>query len=730
MKKIKFLYKTILFLTISFTVIILCLYAYAYFSPKITLNSANAIFMYDNQGELIFQTNNNKKWVNLNDISPDLKDATISIEDKNFYNHFGFDYLRIIKSLYLNVKTKSITAGASTISQQYVKNLYLDFNQTWKRKIEEALLTLNLEVHYTKDEILEGYLNTINYGQGNFGIQSASEYYFDKESKDLTLEEAIMLAGIPKSPENYNPVSNYDKCIKRAKVVAASMYKNNYITKEEYDNLFQNEIPIYGKKKTNNMQTLMYYHDAVISELNSIKNVPKDLIKSGGLKVYTNLDINTQKKLDETFIQYKEKDNVELASIITTPKDGKIIALAGGYNYAKSQFNRATQAKRQVGSTIKPFLYYAALNNNMTEASTFKSEVTSFVFGNGENYSPKNYSNTYANKDNVELASIITTPKDGKIIALAGGYNYAKSQFNRATQAKRQVGSTIKPFLYYAALNNNMTEASTFKSEVTSFVFGNGENYSPKNYSNTYANKDITMAAALAYSDNIYAVKTHLFLGEDELVKTLKYAGLKTKLNPNPSLALGAEDINLLDYAEAYNTLANYGTHNELYLIERIEDNKGNLIYQHKDKSEEVLNKDNIYILNEMMTSTYNPIFNDYMSPTILSLNSRLTKKYAIKSGTTNSDYLIVGYNPDIFMMVWAGNDYNENASSKYSSIIKNIWCDNVEYYLKDKETSWYEPSDNIVAMPLDAITGEYNPNSDKNTLFYFKKGSEPIFAN
>ena len=639
MKKIKFLYKTILFLTISFTVIILCLYAYAYFSPKITLNSANAIFMYDNQGELIFQTNNNKKWVNLNDISPDLKDATISIEDKNFYNHFGFDYLRIIKSLYLNVKTKSITAGASTISQQYVKNLYLDFNQTWKRKIEEALLTLNLEVHYTKDEILEGYLNTINYGQGNFGIQSASEYYFDKESKDLTLEEAIMLAGIPKSPENYNPVSNYDKCIKRAKVVAASMYKNNYITKEEYDNLFQNEIPIYGKKKTNNMQTLMYYHDAVISELNSIKNVPKDLIKSGGLKVYTNLDINTQKKLDETFIQYKEKDNVE-------------------------------------------------------------------------------------------LASIITTPKDGKIIALAGGYNYAKSQFNRATQAKRQVGSTIKPFLYYAALNNNMTEASTFKSEVTSFVFGNGENYSPKNYSNTYANKDITMAAALAYSDNIYAVKTHLFLGEDELVKTLKYAGLKTKLNPNPSLALGAEDINLLDYAEAYNTLANYGTHNELYLIERIEDNKGNLIYQHKDKSEEVLNKDNIYILNEMMTSTYNPIFNDYMSPTILSLNSRLTKKYAIKSGTTNSDYLIVGYNPDIFMMVWAGNDYNENASFKYSSIIKNIWCDNVEYYLKDKETSWYEPSDNIVAMPLDAITGEYNPKSDKNTLFYFKKGSEPIFAN
>ena len=250
---------------ITFTVIISCLYTYAYFSPKITLNSANALSLYDNENNLILQTSNNKKWANINEISNDLLNATISVEDKNFYHHFGFDYLRILKALYLNAKTKSITAGASTISQQYVKNLFLDFDQTWKRKIKEAMLTLNLEVHYSKEEILEGYLNTINYGQGNFGIENASNYYFNKKSSELTLEEAIILAGIPKSPENYNPVSNYDASIKRAKIVAEAMYKNKKIDEETYKNLFSQKIEIYGQRKTNNMQTLMYYYDAVLN---------------------------------------------------------------------------------------------------------------------------------------------------------------------------------------------------------------------------------------------------------------------------------------------------------------------------------------------------------------------------------------------------------------------------------------------------------------------------------
>lgn len=637
MKKLHFIYKIFLFSSICFTVILTSLYIYAYFSPKIILNSANAIFLYDDNENLVFQSSNNNNWVTLDNISENIKNATISIEDKNFYNHQGFDYLRIIKAMYLNIKNHSIVQGASTISQQYVKNLYLDFNKTWKRKIEEAILTLKLELHYSKEEILEGYLNTINYGQGTYGIENASQYYFNKSAKDLNLEEAIMLAGIPRSPENNNPISNYENCLKRAKIVAKSMLDNNYISKEEYDNLFQTDIAIYGKKETNNMLTLMYYNDAVMNELNNIKSIPKSLIKSGGIKIYTSLNVNTQKAMDES------------------------------------------------------------IKNNATD-------------------------------ENIQIASIVVNPKTGAILALAGGTDYAKSQYNRVISSKRQVGSTIKPFLYYTALENNMTESSTFKSEATSFVFSENQTYTPKNYSDKYANKNITMAAALAYSDNIFAVKTHLFLGENELVETLKKAGLKETLNPVPSLALGSQEINMLDFAESYNTLANYGTQEELYFIEKVEDINGNILYKRKSKSEEVLNKDSVFILNEMLTNTYNSSFIDYLSPTVIYLNSKISRKYALKSGTTENDYWIVGYNPDVLMMVWAGNDMNDDVPSTYSKKIKNIWCDTVEDYLKDKEASWYEMSDNIVGVPLNPITGEKDTENGKTTIFYYKKGSEPKY--
>ena len=638
MKKLRFLYKLTIFNAICFTIILTALYVYAYLSPKIILNSANSIILYDENNELIFNSNNSNSWVKIDEISHYVKEATISSEDKNFYTHHGFDYLRILKAIYLNIKNKSIVQGASTISQQYVKNLYLDFDKTWKRKIEEAYLTLKLEVHYNKDEILEGYLNTINYGQGNYGIENASEYYFNKKASELNLEESLMLASIPRSPENNNPISNYDNCLKRAKIIGELMLENKYITEEEYHNLFQNKLEIYGKREKNNMQTLMYYHDAVLNELNNITNIPKSLIKSGGIKIYTTYNPTIQKDLDDAI-----KENV---------KD-----------------------------------------------------------------------------DTVQIASIVINPHTGGVLALAGGTDYSKSEYNRVIKSKRQVGSTIKPFLYYTALENNMTESSTFLSEKTSFVFSNNQTYSPKNHSNTYGNKEISMAAALAYSDNVYAVKTHLFLGEEQLVNTLKIAGLKQKLEANPSLALGSAEINMLDYANSYTTLANYGTKNDVYFIEKVEDAYGNTLYKHKANPEEVLDKDYVFIVNEMLTNTYNPAFIDYLNPTVIYLNSKISRKYALKSGTTENDYWIVGYNPDILMMVWAGNDMNENVDSTYSKKIKNIWCYTVENYEKDKEINWYEMSDNIVGVPLNPITAEVSTNNEKSIIYYFKKGSEPYIS-
>ena len=603
------------------------------------MKTSGSLYLYDNQNELIYQGSRSNEWANLEDISQYLIDAVVAVEDKNFYNHHGFDYPRIAKAMLTNIKKKAIVQGASTISQQYIKNLYLDFDKTWERKIEEAFLTLELEVHCDKDEILEGYLNTINYGQGNMGIVNAASYYFNKKPKDLTLEEAIILAGIPKNPAGYNPVSNYDASIKRAWVVAKSMLNNKYIDEDTYNNLFKEKLEIFGQTKSNNLQMIMYYQEAVLNELSNIKEVPASLVNAGGLKIYTTLDLEEQTNMEENI-----------------------------------------------------------LNNKVD--------------------------------DDLQVASVIVDPKSGAVKALTGGMNYAKSQYNRALKSKRQVGSTMKPFLYYAALENNMTMSSSFRSEETTFNLSNGKTYAPQNAGNIYANKEITMAAALALSDNIYAVKTNLFLGVDKMIDVAKRTGIEANLDEVASLPLGTSEINILDYATGYTTFASGGYKKNLYFIERIEDLDGNLLYQHEEENSLVINPNYTYILNEMMRSTTNEAYVDYTTPTALNIASSLTHKYALKTGSTNTDYWIVGYNHDRMMMMWMGYDDNKNVDGNVRNNAKKIWASTIEASLENIGDNWYDTPKNVVAIPLDAVTGKVTNNQNKATLYYYVKGSEPGVTN
>lgn len=631
----RFFVKSFIFLFISFVVLLIGLYTYAYLSPKLDLKTSGSLYLYDNKNDLIYQGSRSNEWANLEDISDNLKKAVIAVEDKNFYNHHGFDYLRIAKAMLTNIKKKSIVQGASTISQQYIKNLYLDFDKTWKRKAEEALLTLELEVHYDKDDILEGYLNTINYGQGNMGIVNAASYYFNKKPNELTLEEAIMLAGIPKNPAGYNPVSNYEASVKRAWVVAKSMLNNGYIDEDTYNNLYKEKLEIFGQTKNNNLQMIMYYQEAVLNELANIKEVPASLVNAGGLKIYTTLDLKEQTSLENNI-----------------------------------------------------------LNNKVD--------------------------------DELQVASVIVDPKTGAVKALTGGMNYAKSQYNRALKSKRQVGSTMKPFLYYAALENNMTMSSSFRSEETTFNLANGKTYAPQNAGNIYASKEITMAAALALSDNIYAVKTNLFLGVDKMIDVAKRTGINAHLDEVASLPLGTSEINILDYATGYTTFASGGYQKDLYFIEKIEDIDGNVLYEHEDENRLVINPNYTYILNEMMNSTTNDAFVDYTTPTALNIASTLTHKYALKTGSTNTDYWIVGYNPNRLMMMWMGYDDNKEVTNNVRNNAKKIWASTIEESLQNINTTWYETPKNVVAIPLDAVTGKTTNNQNKVALYYYVKGTEP----
>ena len=276
-KKIK---KILIIISVPIVVFILGhigIYTYCYITPKLEINKGGAYYLYDNQNNLL--SNSNDTWVTLDEISPYLIEATINTEDKHFYKHIGFDYLRIGKAVITNIVSRSKSEGASTITQQYARNLFLNFDKTWKRKIDEALLAVELEIHYTKDEILEGYLNTINYG-GVFGIESASKYYFGKHASELTLEEATMLAGIPQSPSNYSPVKNYNLAKERQKIVLLMMKNNNIITNEEYDKALNTELTIIGKIENEGLKTINYFRDAVLNELNTITQIPKSVIPS------------------------------------------------------------------------------------------------------------------------------------------------------------------------------------------------------------------------------------------------------------------------------------------------------------------------------------------------------------------------------------------------------------------------------------------------------------------
>ena len=312
-------------------------------------------------------------------------------------------------------------------------------------------------------------------------------------------------------------------------------------------------------------------------------------------------------------------------------------------------------------------------------------------------------------------------------MALLGGTDYSKSQYNRAIKAKRQVGSTMKPFLYYAALESGFTSASSFISEATTFYFANNKTYSPKNYNDHYANGPLSMTAAIAYSDNIFAVKTHLFLGEETLVNMVNRLGINSNMSAIPSLALGTKEISLMEMVCGYGAFASQGYKVDSHFIKRVEDSKGNIIYEYKEEKDLILNPSLTYILSEMLTSTYDTAFISYNYPTLISLLPKITHKYSIKTGTTDSDMLIIGYNKNAVLGIWTGYDDNRKIDANDYYLHKDVWIDTMETYLKDRDNSWYSVPSNIVGVLVDPITGMLAKEDTKNSkMFYFIKGTEP----
>ncbi|WP_453992912.1 transglycosylase domain-containing protein [Bacillus nitroreducens] len=578
-------------------------------------------------------------WISLDNMSEDIIDATIAIEDRNFFDHHGFDYKRIGGAIIADIKAMAKVQGASTITQQYARNLFLEHEKTWNRKLTEALYTIRLELNYSKKEILEGYLNTIYYGHGVYGVEAAANYYFGKSASDLSLAEASMLAGIPKGPTHYSPFVNEEKAKQRQHVVLYSMVENGVLSKKEAEQAQAEALTFNGNKVVGRENIAPYFQDIVKKELHSKLKLDQKTIETGGLRVYTTLDPELQ-----------------------------------------------TIAEKNVGHFI--------------------------------------------NEDSkIQLGFVAMDPKNGEVKALIGGRNYVESPFNRATQAKRQPGSTFKPILYYAALEKGYTPSTQIRSELTTFSFDdNRSTYTPRNYKNYYANDSITLAQAIALSDNVYAVKTHLFLDDGELVSTAKKLGIKSKLEDVPSLALGTSGVSVIEMVNAYATFNNGGMRHQPIFITRVENYKGEVIYENSPEPKKVLDEDLAFVTTQLMTGMFDEKLNDYTAVTGSTISKKLTRFYAGKSGSTDTDSWMIGYSPQLVAGIWTGYDQNDPmtivAEKQYA---KNIWAGFMEEAHQDIPPKPFKPTDGVVGVYVNPDTGLL-PNKDcpVSRLTYYKAGTEP----
>ncbi|MGM0875133.1 MAG: transglycosylase domain-containing protein [Bacillota bacterium] len=630
-----------LLLLAFFSSIILSIVMYAKWQGPPSLTVPQSTIIYANDGSKVGELHNGQKryWVDLDDISEYVLQATIAIEDRSFYDHNGFDYKRIAGAVLADLRAMAKVQGASTITQQYARNLFLEHEKTWQRKAREALYTIRLEQNYSKDDILEGYLNTIYYGHGVYGIEAAAKYYFGKSSSDLSLGEAAMLAGIPKGPNLYSPYVNQEKAEERQTIILKTMEKEGYISNKQLDSALSENL-IYTTKEDKVQKGIApYFQDAVMSSLADELNIDEEIIQTKGLKIYTTLD-PTMQEIAEDLVEnsIEKKSDIQTGFVAIDPETGYVMALIGGRDYEESPFNRATQAKRQPGSTIKPLLYYTAINNGFTPSTEMMSEPTSFTYD------------------------------DGKAI------------------------------------------------------------YKPSNYNDYYANDFITMLQAIALSDNIYAVKTHMFIGMEKLVEAGELFGLTSKIKKIPSTALGTSPVRLVDIVNAYGMLENGGEKIEPTFVTKVEDANGEVIYKAEIKKEQLLNEQAAFITSHMMTGMFDPSLNDYTSVTGHSIADSLTRDYAGKSGTTSTDSWMIGFSPQLVAGVWTGYDKGKTIDLvQERSYAKTIWANFMEKALDNQSVKAFRPPDGVVGVYINPASGKLaTEDCPVRRLTYYVEGTEP----
>ena len=730
-----------------------------------TYNPITTTRIYASDGSLISEFSKEKRvFVEIKHIPQNLINAFLSAEDANFYKHSGVDFLAIIRTSITNtlgaISGEGSLGGASTITQQVVKNFLLTRERTWQRKIKEAILAYRISKEFSKDRILELYLNQIYLGSGAYGVEAASQVYFNKSIGEISLQEMALLATLPKAPSKLDPKKNIDKAKNRRDWVLQRMYEEKFITKQELEIAIQEPILIASQEKNNTNKESSFFSDSVKKELSTLYG--SNHVFEDGIVVSTTLNPQLQDIALKSFVngieEYDRKHGYR----------GPLrrIDITGNWHSLLLEFNieklyQPTWQKAVVLTVEKDLITIGLENNNIGNielATTKWAKPYKTIDNRGP--VPKKMSDIFAIGDVilVELLAtkpnfytlrqipevnggfVVINPHNGKVLAMSGGYVDSPNQFNRATQAMRQPGSTMKTFGYIAALENGLNPASVIIDEEISFNQGIGMSpYTPSNYSGRFYGPT-TLRNALEQSFNVTAVRMANNVGLDKVAEVVK----RFQVNDNPqkiySLVLGSTETTVMRMATAYAMMVNGGKKITPALIEKIQDRFGKTIYRLDSRA---CDGCKVFDLRKIPSDLPMPNLSDNRqiitdAATAYQITSMLQgvvergtagraksigKIVAGKTGTTNNsiDSWFVGFSPDLVMAVYVGFDTPKTLGREEtgSSVSLPIFINFMKEALKNTPSTPFRIPNEVKFEKIDRLTGIYpTPETPKEQIF------------
>ena len=698
---------------------------------------------------------------------PDLvKAAFLSAEDKNFYEHDGLDIAGILRAAVVNIRNRGSgkrPVGASTITQQVAKNFLLSNEVSYERKIKEALLALRIEQAYSKDKIFELYLNEIYLGLGSYGIAAAALNYFDKPVNQLTIGEAAYLAALPKAPENYNPFRHEDRAVERRNWVIDRMVENGYIRAADGEAAKNSPLVVTPRTRDNYLFASDFFAEEVRRELIDMYGSKK--LYEGGLSVRTTLDPKLQvlarKALQDGLVRFDEKRGYrgpvttidisgdwgeplgrvpglsdvpewKLAVVLDTTSDAATIGLQPA-----TLPNGALAADREKGTIPLSEMKWARSGLSNVGSALKPGDVV-YV----EAVADKPGTFELHQVPEIEGAIIAMDPHTGRVLAMQGGFSFAESEFNRATQAWRQPGSAFKPFVYSAALDNGYTPSSVVMDAPIEIHAGN-DVWTPQNYGGKFYGP-ATLRTGIEKSRNVMTVRLAQDMGMPLIVEYAKRFGIYDNLAPYLPMAIGAGETTVMRLVTAYATIADGGKKINATLIDRIQDRFGRTIYQHDERKcegcdaaswtgqpEPTLIDNREQVLDPMTAYQITSMMEGVVKRGTATVVQKVGKPIAGKTGTTNDekDAWFVGFSPDLVCGVFIGYDKPRPMGRGQTGgvLAAPVFTEFMKAALNDAPPKEFQVPPGISLIPIDRRTGLRAQAGDPDVILEaFKPGTEP----